>query len=217
MDEKLKERVRSAVRVFYIRLGWDNFLARECIDRGHMVIGHPEISHETALKVYEEVKDAVKDLIKDEIDRFSILDNAGLYAGQIMNFYTGGDYHSKGAGTGENTLWITYWEGHLLWTFAEGKAKPGNDLPSGFYKDAGLPSKPRDISKAPGGRWDYHWRETTGWRRETLTGDALAFANVDAGLVANLKRFQATICEVRDAPDGGALPYLKGLLLGEKD
>ncbi|MDA8009051.1 MAG: hypothetical protein MPJ22_11160 [Pirellulales bacterium] len=214
MTKELVERVKSADKAFFIRLGVGGGLTEKCIKNGHLVIGHPEVSHKMASLVYESPQHEVRNIIRQEFQKClgGSAQRAGRYPPQVMDFYTGGDYHSEGAGTGKNTLWITFWNMRLWWTFAEGRAKSGRDLPKGSYPGA-------DYSKGSGPRrpGGYHWRETTGWRYKSLAGDALFFVNV-GGCVTKSRGTRGTLCAIHDGADNGyPRRHLKCLILGEED
>ena len=210
MDEKLKKRVEGAPRAFYINLGVNGYLARRCIDNKHLVIGHPEVSHETASLVYGEPQDKVRNAIRQEIQDCSGRNahQAGRYPSHVMNFYTGGDYHPKGAGTGEDALWITFWNMRLWWTFAKGKAQPGQQLGQELYPGANHAGKKVAGVHGPRGQgWDYHWRAASGWLDKSLVTDEVLYLH-KLGFI--LPRCKSTICEVGDEN----LEYLKSRVIG---
>ena len=217
MDRELAERVKNAPRAFYINLGRGGGLAKESISGGHLVIGFPQVSHETAFEVYEKEKSLAKDCIRDEITGCSKIapQTAGKYASQIVMLYTGDFYHSKDAGISEDSLWITFWNMRLWWTFAEGKAKPGRDLSPESYVGANVPGNLKSEFEGPGKGpkhpdgypWDYHWRETSGWCDKSLFGDVLYLHRLGWMLTVN---GGFTIKHLDDR----ALCYLQKVILG---
>ena len=213
-DDELRELVSRDGKAFYIKLGVGDSLAKECINNGQMVIGHPEVSNETALKVYKKPRGFVREQIMCDITGCStITRSAGTYADQVMDFYTGGDYYPEGAGTGEHTLWITYWNMRLWWTFAKGEAKRGEDNESHpeSYKGANHSGSPRKNARGPNGqRWDYHWRDTSGWRSTSLNTSSEVLYLHELGFIS--PRSRKTIRMV----DADRVPYLKSLIYGER-
>ncbi|MDA8000787.1 MAG: hypothetical protein MPK06_01875 [Alphaproteobacteria bacterium] len=211
MDEKLKERIKGAPRAFYINLGVNSGLARECFDRGHLVIGHPEVSHETASLIYEKPESEVRGIIRQEIQDCSgrTASEAKSYPSQVMDLYTGGDWRGswEEGCTGDDALWITFWNMRLWWTFAKGRAQPGRNLDSGFYPRANHPGRTVEGVHGPkGDGWDYHWRNTTGWLSKSLAGKTLYRHQL--GFITS--RCEGTICLVGEE----RLEYLRSRIIG---
>ncbi|MDA8000781.1 MAG: hypothetical protein MPL62_05700 [Alphaproteobacteria bacterium] len=117
----MAERVRSAPRAFYIRLGTGSHLASRCVKGGYMAIGFPEVSHNTLKRLYTEgktpgVQKAILGELRSEHKGARNQTLSG-YTNQLIKFYTESD-----------AIWITFWDMRLWWTLPEGQARAGGEL-----------------------------------------------------------------------------------------
>lgn len=96
----------SAMR--YIKLGTGNRLAKECIEQSIIRLGFDGVPHDMCIiGEWDGVHQTLRKLGKAQ-------GAATNQAQQIQDFYT----------LDAETLWITFWEGKLWWTFAEASVLP---------------------------------------------------------------------------------------------
>ncbi|MDA8000232.1 MAG: hypothetical protein MPK06_00280 [Alphaproteobacteria bacterium] len=205
-NDELRELVNSEeVDAFFIYFGSQNEFAERCINSGRMWIGYEEVTHDFMSKTLrdettEDNQSAIS-AIKEEIQKHRDLrKESGLFsarsaaprARQLLQFYTS-----------MTTIWITHWNMRLWWTLTLA------DTPVHPYS--------KDMEGLP---IDWRWRETTGWRDDSLpepgsqskSGDTLYLHRL-GWMITLAGGF--TIGKIKEDPEGKkSLSYLKNEILG---
>lgn len=146
----------SSIR--YIKLGTGNRLARECIEQGIIRLGFDGVPHDLCMT-------ADWDGVHQTLRRLGKAQGAATnQAQQIQDFYI----------LDADTLWITFWEGKLWWTFAEAGVLPYD---SHEYRR--------------------HRRTRSPWRCTDVNGETLALRNFSTKLTQTAG-FRGTLCNVRE-------------------
>jgi hypothetical protein len=166
------ETVLETAQFRYIRFGPKGSWAAQAIEDGLLLLGHKEVPHELALS-------GDKPLIAGHLEAMGkVRSKASDFAREISDFYhLGGD-----------TIWITFHNGRLYWTIAEGKVTwLGADNPIGARRR----------------------RVRFPWRNTDLKGAPLIEDHL-ISLLTKVTAYQQTLCRV-DAH------YLRRILTGHKD
>jgi restriction endonuclease len=150
----------EAGAVRYIKLGEKGKWAAEALDKDILPFGYRPIEHAACARGdWATVRAQLIAMGRR---------NGGVGQGlrELREFYE----------LGEDTLWITIADGHLWWTFAEGRviesSKSGPDAPSRF-------------------------RRTGGWRKTSLVGVPLSVRSLSSALTSTAN-YQMTLCGVRE-------------------
>jgi hypothetical protein len=146
----------SAIR--YIKLRTGNRLAKECIEQSIIRLGFDGVPHDLCTTGdWDGVHQTLRRLGKAQ-------GAATNQAQQIQDFYK----------LDADTLWITFWEGKLWWTFAE----PG-------------------VLAYDSHEYRRHRRTRSQWRCTDVNGEALALRNFSTKLTQTAG-FRGTLCNVRE-------------------
>ena len=211
-DNDVRNRVENAQKAFFIRLGRGNENAVACLKADFMMIGYREVSHETVSRIYGgESRSEVHRLIREEASGT----RKGIPPGQILDFYVGGSNEKDPVG--KNTIWINYCNMRLWWTLANKPVQAGKECRSVKAREirdqenrANEQYRVDENSPGPrrGTRWDWRWRDITGWRDVSLAGEPLYLHRF--GWLLNVSQ-SFTVREIK----GDSFCYLQKLILGE--
>lgn len=150
----------AAVR--YIKLGPGRKWAADSIKRGIIPLDFRGVGHDACAKGdWDEVR---RQLIAAGRKAHALKDDER----ELKEFYT----------LGPDTLWFTFANGCVWWTFAQDKVLEGDG------DDADAPPRFRKVQ--------------TAWRNTSLTGSLLTERSFSSAL-SSIASYRRTICEVRDA------------------
>ncbi len=144
----------TATDCVFIKLGSGGIWERECIENSTLKVGYDSIPHELcAAGNWDAVQESYA---------ISHPKSATRFTNELRRFYE----------AGQETLWITFYAGHLWWTFASGQPTGGED---------GHKSRP-----------------VSGWSKKSVEGILLDEQRLSSRLT-QVKGFRGTICTVKEA------------------
>jgi hypothetical protein len=155
----LGNRLNSPSAVRYIKLGQGGGWAAEAIHQKIVPFGFSQVSHEPcAAGDWDDVR---KQLAAGGRTKVGV--SQGVH--ELQDFYTLDD----------QTLWVTFADRHLYWTFAEQVVVP--------------------VVDPPAGSWHRYRRCIEGWSRLSLAGEPLSTTSLSSALT-RVAGFRQTICAV---------------------
>ncbi len=152
----------TAIR--YIKLGRKNKWAAEARSDGIIPLGFAEADHEACLNGDIET---IKAQMQRRIRRTAM--GAAQDARELMDFYN----------ADPDTLWITFAQDHMWWTFAEGPVIPVTE-------------------RGPDGYSRYRKTRGEGWQSTDLNGKPLRLRDLSS-LLTQTASYQRTICQLGKA------------------
>jgi hypothetical protein len=159
LGSEIIERLRHPAAVRYIKLGRGGAWAPEAIEQHIIPFGFSQVPHEPcASSDWDQVR---KDLAT--AGRTPTGMTQGLR--ELQDFYQ----------LGEDTLWVTFADRHLYWTFADNEVVP---------VDAPEP-----------GSWHRFRRCGSAWSRLSVTGEPLSTSSLSSALT-RVAGFRQTICTI---------------------